>query len=128
MQKSANLHGHEVDFDVEDSVWLDIAAVTYIAAQQETRLPDQWPPQKVGHSYRLGYPESMKIHGVISIDKLHKASEDRLPGQVQDLSSLSISQATMNGQLRIYSHANWQEKDEITSSCNELSGSTMTTT
>lgn len=37
--------------------------------------------EKIGNSYRLDLPASMRIHPIFSPDKLRKASNDPLPGQ-----------------------------------------------
>ena len=40
--------------------------------------------EKVGHSYRLDLPQSIKVHLVFSPDKLRKASNNPLLGQHND--------------------------------------------
>ena len=40
--------------------------------------------EKVGHSYRLDLPRSIRVHPVFSLDKLRKASNDPLLGQHND--------------------------------------------
>jgi hypothetical protein len=40
--------------------------------------------EKVGHSYRLDLPQSIRVHPVFSPDKLRKASNDPLLGQHND--------------------------------------------
>ena len=40
--------------------------------------------EKVGHSYRLDLPQSIKVHPVFSLDKLQKASNNPLLGQYND--------------------------------------------
>ena len=37
--------------------------------------------EKVGNSYRVELPETIKVHPVFLLDKLRKASNDPLPGQ-----------------------------------------------
>ncbi len=41
--------------------------------------------EQVGNAFRIDLPPLIKIHPVISTDKLRKAAEDPLPGQLQEL-------------------------------------------
>jgi hypothetical protein len=40
--------------------------------------------KQIGHSYQVKLPKSMKIHNVFSPDKLRKAANDPLIGQVNE--------------------------------------------
>jgi hypothetical protein len=40
--------------------------------------------EKIGHSYRLDLPTSMRIHDVLPAEKLRRAADNPLPGQVND--------------------------------------------
>jgi hypothetical protein len=41
--------------------------------------------EQVGHSFRLKLLETIQCHDVFSLDKLRKAANDPLPGQINDL-------------------------------------------
>ena len=43
-----------------------------------------WITEQVGHAYWLDLPLIMRIHNIFSPDKLWKAADDPLPGQVQE--------------------------------------------
>ena len=38
--------------------------------------------EKIGNSYKVELPDSVKVHPVFLLDKLRKAATDPLPGQV----------------------------------------------
>jgi hypothetical protein len=40
--------------------------------------------EKVGHSFRVKLPDSIKIHPIFSLDRLQKAVNDPLPRQYND--------------------------------------------
>ena len=46
--------------------------------------------EKVGNSYKIDFPESMRIHRIISPDQLRKAANDPLPGQTNEPPPLII--------------------------------------
>ena len=85
MIKSANAYRREVDFNVEDYVWLN-------TKYQNTTRPslkldnNNSSPFKIiakkGNSFQLKLPASMKINLVILLDKLRKSAGDPLPGQI----------------------------------------------
>jgi hypothetical protein len=85
MVKSANAHRREVDFDVGDDVWLDIkhwnTARPSLKLDNNNSGPFKITARK-GNSFKLQLPASMKIHPVMSPDKLRKSANDPLPGQV----------------------------------------------
>ena len=43
-----------------------------------------WITEQVRHAYQLDLPLTMKIHNMFSPDKLWKAADNPLPGQVQE--------------------------------------------
>jgi transposase InsO family protein len=83
----ANKHRREPDFNVGDDVWLLLK--DYRTGRPNKKLDDQMAGkfrilEKVGNSYRLDLPPSMRIHPIFSPDKLRKAANDPLPGQQED--------------------------------------------
>ncbi|HEV7235588.1 MAG TPA: DDE-type integrase/transposase/recombinase, partial [Ktedonobacteraceae bacterium] len=86
-REQADRHRREVDFNVGDYVWLSLKA--YRTARPSRKLDDQMAGpyrvlEKVGHAYRLELPPTMRIHPVFSPDKLRRAANDPVPGQVID--------------------------------------------
>ena len=86
-QKQANKHRRPVDFQVGDKVY--VSTKTWNKDRPSHKLDYQMAGpytilEQVGHAYRLDLPTAIKIHPVISADKLRKAADDPLPAQIQE--------------------------------------------
>ena len=87
MEKQANKHWREPDFDVRDLVW--VSTKNWKTEQPSRKLDYQMARpykilEKVEHLYKLDLPETIKVHLVFLPDWLRKASKDLLPGQRND--------------------------------------------
>ena len=88
MEKQANKHQHELDFDIRDFVWVTIK-------NQKTKQPSYKLDyqiarlylilEKVGNSYKVNLLKTIKVHLVFLLDKLQKASKNLLLEQKNKL-------------------------------------------
>lgn len=82
---AADRHYHQLDFQTGDYIWLSMKS--YKSDQPSKKLDHQkigpfHIKEQIGHTYQLDLPPTMKIHNVFSPDKLCKAADDPLPGQI----------------------------------------------
>ena len=83
----ANKHRRPVDFGKDDKVY--VSTKTWKMDRPSRKLDQQMAGpftvlEQVGNAFRIDLPDSIKIHPVISTDKLRKAANNPLPGQLQN--------------------------------------------
>ena len=86
-RKQANRQRRDVDFEVGDLVW--VTTKNWKTDRPSRKLGHQTAGpyrilEKVGNSYKVDLLVSVKVYPILSLEKLRKAADDPLPGQVNE--------------------------------------------
>lgn len=83
--RQANKHRREIDFEEGDHVW--VSTKDWNTTRPSRKLSEQTAgPFKIlerkGNAFHLELPASIKVNPVLNAEKLRKAADDPLPGQI----------------------------------------------
>ena len=87
MKRHADKHRKEITYEVGDQVFLSSRNITTDRPSKkiEDKMLGPFPiVKKVGTSYELELPQTMKVHNVFHSNLLCKDPGDPLPGQIQE--------------------------------------------
>jgi hypothetical protein len=83
MEQQANKHRREPDFTVGDMVWVMIKnwKTERPSCKLDYKMVGPYKIlNKVGNSYKVELPDSIKVYPIFLLDKLRKAANNPLPG------------------------------------------------
>jgi transposase InsO family protein len=86
-KKQADRRRRAIDFDVGDFVW--VTTKEWTTGRPSKKLDSQMEGpykilERVGNAYRLDLPASIKVHPIITANRLRRAAMDPVPGQRPD--------------------------------------------